>query len=822
MEWESRISDASTHGLSSEHVALHGYGAHGVGGEPPFQSVHLSADQDQERQILQQRRAAQQRQHEQQNQLLREQQQSLPFQTPRNTASSTLSGPDVSLPSASDWAYQQHDQSPFHSFGPDSKRIPIPSPQTDVFSGACEDVFPHGSASTPSRTSRSSLQSLQELSALSLASSPNEAAAVANDNALRPPETIPLTSRSSSEIAAIRRRRQIRRTYTGPTGGSSSSLATFSSAMHSPNVPAEASAHVHRHPSLGHMRHTPPSLRPRSGTVASLTVAERPLDEAAQSAMSSSSSARLPTSLSAELAGLGLNVNGLYGDADISMSESEGANTSMNRSMSNSTSSTTRRNDGPSDTSIFSQDTTQYSSGLDDSVSSSAVGPMTSSKWVHGRDTPSPSTPPHSTPSITTSPSVSSAMSFAGGGRHPVGGDSFSARDPRPHHFEEHAGSTAMRPPNMHYTLSDQSLSVPHTPSHARSVSQRMSSATQAQQERRARRSSHIVSGDFGPLTSRDSIRSASNLSRNVSRNSLHSLGDSITGLSGNDDPDRGSAVHGSAKMDRRKRWSSALTTAAGSGSSSSLGVMSNDSGRLGARSRGTRTGREQHVGGHEQYDQVTSALETLRTFLKQRERHGSTLSGIAPPAPAATAAGSGGSSATHAEPTQMADNSEASPTAVESAGVSRVLRHPPSGPLPPRGSVLQTPNRSGESLPGRTTLRSHSSASFYSTTTPFMSPAHDDNQQPWSDRPLDSPVHLCQPAAGVMPAMSLSASTSAEGLAGDSHARSSVQQPQHRQHTRSQSSALASNSSAERVAIFEDLAVRLRQMRHGQRDWSE
>jgi hypothetical protein len=113
----------------------------------------------------------------------------------------------------------------------------------------------------------------------------------------------------------------------------------------------------------------------------------------------------IPTSLSAELAGLGLNAENFlqgYGkddedgwSKDVSMDEVQldQYDISMQRTTSSSSASTTKRRtlDGTADNSLFSN-VTSSSSGLEDSIFSNAD--PSASRWVHGRDTPPNLTPP--------------------------------------------------------------------------------------------------------------------------------------------------------------------------------------------------------------------------------------------------------------------------------------------------------------------------------------------------------------------------------------------------------------------------------------------
>lgn len=318
--------------------------------------------------------------------------------------------------------------------------------------------------------------------------------------------------------------------------------------------------------------------------------------------------------------------------------------TSMQRTSSSSSSTTTKKLEDTNDSSLFSQENTLSSSGLDDSVSSEA-DPVMNTRWVHGKDTPPPATPPRAiqviAPSRDADTSQTSVRSIDHAQTWPRATHSGSQMSPSPTaSFDRVAPSNPVPPISQ----------MQHTYGDARSGSSRhlqglrmqrgSSMASAMSQDRRAKRSSRTISGaDIAQSLESLPSRSERNAPRSASRTSIHNPSESASLLTNNE---------------RSKRMSASLSASGRKSSSSSVNALD---------SRPNRP---------DQYEQVSVALDTLRAFLRQRER---------------------------------------APISPTSRTQNRGLRHPPPGPLPPRGSVQSSPS---------STIQSISPSSSFSIDTPY------------------------------------------------------------------------------------------------------
>lgn len=382
----------------------------------------------------------------------------------------------------------------------------------------------------------------------------------------------------------------------------------------------------------------------------------------------------ITTSLSAELAGLGLNV------ADFSMVHENDGSIEMQRKDSSSSSSTTRTRRATTqeqtESSFLSQATSSLdSSGIDDSLLSLKSNGPYNSRWIHGKDTPPSSPAPSFGPRTGPSPFFDQRL----GKMSASAASRFSPSSPYSRHDEfgvvqgKAAGTSSL----------DWSSTWPRI------------SMSQAD-------SSHGVTNEASPLS--DTRRSRfvqSTRSLHESRSKRHSRGfSSALSLE--------AIYDGGASGSRIMRGSNeSLQSDIGPSRSSRPVTEINESRRMKRMSASFVSEQEARRLHHEkqrQYDQVSDALDTLRRFLRQRDDD-PTSSSSRP----TSYAGGGPGVATLGEQvsSMLAESSQQSRHAASSRR-QRTLRHPPTGPLPPRGSVFVSPQATSPNLalPGQDRLR--------------------------------------------------------------------------------------------------------------------
>lgn len=536
----------------------------------------------------------------------------------------------------------------------------------------------------------------------------------------------------------------------------------------------------------------------------------------------------IPPSLSAELAGLGLDVDNFYKStmiqpADRSNDEYEEdvfmdtGDTSMHRTSSSSSVSTTKRTTGIGDQSLFSQNTTA-SSGLDDSVYST-TNEVDSSRWIHGRDTP-PASP--SRPGSRNSLSISDR--YAAIRRSKDIQMTTTTSDMGPSYG-------FLQPSTKQYPGSRLSIGAmeypqtwPRTFSTGSGAAGTMSSSTDSSSQNTPSLSSST--GFIGPERLRNNARSPIQHSR--SENPIYSAGrspqlrlarspSSSSSISQQKDSIAASTIAAASaatgsSTSRRNRPTSRLFTMPEAAnlsveslrseyaspslksrmrSGSSIGVGGESSGR--GKERNKRwstsfisptssfdqpTNRRRAGRGSEsdQYEEVSNALETLRIFLRQRD--GNNAKQTINPSRRSSTSHFGNLTAMSNEALQSVQQGLEGSSSGHT-GHQKVLRHPPAGPLPPRGSLYDRNEAAALHAQG---LSSRSSSLSLSPTTSIN----------FSPPPNDPRSHIRTNPTSPM---------------------STDFQRQQRQHNRSTSSA-----SIDRIAALEDLADRVRRMREEDR----
>ncbi|PWN31837.1 uncharacterized protein FA14DRAFT_158648 [Meira miltonrushii] len=580
-------------------------------------------------------------------------------------------------------------------------------------------------------------------------------------------------------------------------------------------------------PNVAQLSHQTYQDRDPTGTLSASTSFSSSQDDGASRTLSDGTpgtaggKSEIPPSLSAELAGLGLDVDNFYKSTMMQPNRSndeyeedvfmDTADSSMQRTSSSSSASTTKRTTGIGDQSLFSQNTTT-SSGLDDSVYS--TNEVDNSRWIHGRDTPpvSPS-PPGSRDSLsiadryaaigksrdvqmtTTTSDMGPSYGFLQpstkqypGSRLSIGGMEYPQTWPRtfstgsgaagtmssstdsstqntpslssstgfigPERMRNNARSPIQhsRSDNPIYSAGrSPQLRLARSPSTSSSISQQKegtaastiaaaSAAIGSSSSRRNRPSSRLLTMPEAANLSVESLRSDYTPSLTSRMRSGSSIG------TGGESSGRG--------KERNKRWSTSFISP-----TSSFDQPIN-------RRRAGRSGES------DQYEEVSNALETLRTFLRQRDGNNAKQTII----PSRRSSTSQFSNLT-------AMSNEALQSAQQGLGTSspiqKVLRHPPAGPLPPRGSLYDRNEAAA--------LHAHELASRSSSHS--LSPATSINLSPPANDPRS---HIRTNTNSPM--------------------SSNFQRQQHR-HNRSTSSA-----SIDRIAALEDLADRVRRMREEDR----
>lgn len=733
----------------------------------------------------------------------------------------------------------------------------VGSPQSDIFSSP-EDQR-RQLAFTPSRASHSSLHSVREDDLQAFTGSPsNLLSSSTHQSPLTTLTNIPGTTdvmtgfvrRSSAEINALRQRRQVRRTYTGPSSVSGFYSPTIRSSE--TNIPSSSSSSsTQRSVTQSNRRPRPISAgyqgfqvggvgedRNPAGTISASTSFSSGQYSAADDGTSRTLSdgtpggkGEIPPSLSAELAGLGLDVDKFYKSTmmqgDRSNNEYEEdvfmdtEDTSMQRTSSSSSASTTKRRTAIGDQSLFSQNTTA-SSGLDDSIYSTN-DEMDNSRWVHGRDTP-PVSPSRSGSRNSLSISDHHAMR-----KNKDIQMTTTASDMGP-------SSDFLQPSTKQYSGSRLSIggmeypqTWPRTFSAGSGAAGTMSSSTDSSTQNTPSLSSSTVF--IGPERSRNNARSPIQHSR--SDNPIYNSGRSpqlrlarspstSSSISQQKDSTAASTIAAASaatgsNTSRRNRPSSRLFTTLEAAnlsveslrsdyapsltsrmrSGSSIGVES--SGRGKERNKRWSTSfinppstfdqpinrRRAGIGADsDQYEEVSNALDTLRAFLRQRDVGNNAKQKIIPSRRSSNSQ-FGNLTAMSNEALQSAQQQQGIETSSasssgQSSGHQKVLRHPPAGPLPPRGTLYD--RNEGAAFQAQE-MASRSSSNSLSPSTSF-------NLSPLANDPR-SQIHT----NNMTPSMS------------------NELQRQQRQHNRSTSSA-----SLDRIAALEDLADRVRRMREEDR----
>jgi hypothetical protein len=434
------------------------------------------------------------------------------------------------------------------------------------------------------------------------------------------------------------------------------------------------------------------SLRPRAGTMSASSSYSRIMDQKPPNSFSASSATMeriqedpvnrstgsgISASLSAELAGLGLNISNFYPVEGTATGDTLMSNVEPGLHYDESTRSSTSIDQGRrkgqdgigGDSSFLSHATSSFeSSELDNSLvslDSSVNQSSDSSRWIHGKDTP-PTSPATSFGSrLRPSPlleqrkdgsmdnllqQAATALPYArpnefGSLRRNAqsgGTDWFGSWPPK-----DVAGTKAVVLPLQESRRN--SFGLP-PPTERRSHRLTSSSSTQSLQERRLKRHP------------RSALNAPSALEKKTSAASSRRSNDSLQSDIG---PSRSNKIASKTLGQQRgKRFSTSFLT--------------------------DREARQRNHEEQNQLDQVSDALDTLRRFLRQREK--STLSSTPPPSSRPISfAGSSGASVLDgmAFMGEQVSHVDVAPSISHPTNHSRkLLRHPPPGPLPPRGSV--------------------------------------------------------------------------------------------------------------------------------------
>ncbi|UZJ52372.1 hypothetical protein CBS101457_001692 [Exobasidium rhododendri] len=396
---------------------------------------------------------------------------------------------------------------------------------------------------------------------------------------------------------------------------------------------------------------------------------------------------RLTASLSAELAGLGLDVSDFYPTSNLPLHDAMMGDLRsgvMQASLSSSSSIATHPQPKhfaeQGDMSFLSQATSSLdSSGFDDSLLSSGTNAQSSTRWIHGKDTPPSSPAPSFAARMRPSPMQKQNSGGLSAAMHPSASSPYFRTDefgvkrktsrqqsitdktrtwPRTlHQMESTTGSTSFP---MYQSSSENIGNIPNSSSTGDHRLRRRLSLTSAQslQERRSKRSHRGLVGDTSLEIATGGIGSSGSKRSN----------DSIRSDKG---PSR--SIRSNAEVIEKRRGK-----------------------RISASFSSDLNARQWHQDEQHQFDQVTDALETLRTFLRQRERSSSQVSR---PSSKSTSY-AGGSIGSHTigplgEHMPTVFDAPSNPDTMRAATTQKTLRHPPPGPLPPRGSIYASPNSS-------------------------------------------------------------------------------------------------------------------------------
>ena len=344
-------------------------------------------------------------------------------------------------------------------------------------------------------------------------------------------------------------------------------------------------------------------------------------------------------------------------------------------------------------------------------------------------------------------PSLSSSTGFIGPERSRI-----NARSPIQHSRSDNPIYHSGRSPQLRLARSpstSSSVSQHQKDSTAASTIAAASAATGSNSSRRNRPSSRLFTALEGANLSVESLRSeyASPLSSRMRS------GSSIGGGGGGEN------------NGRNKRWSTSFINPP-----SSFDQSINR--RRAGRSSGGRGGGES-----DQYEEVSNALETLRTFLRQRDSGNNAKQQTTISSRRSSTSHFGNLTAMSNEALQSAQQqgSEISSSTTPS-GHKKILRHPPAGPLPPRGSLYDRKEAMAQELASRSSSLS-------------LSPSASINLSPPANDPRS------------------------HNRTNTNSSMSGELQRQQRQHNHSTSSA-----SIDRIAALEDLADRVKRMREEDR----
>lgn len=750
-------------------------------------------------------------------------------------------------------------------FARQRQSINLGSPQSEIFSSP-EDQR-RQLTYTPSRASHSSLHSvredgLQPFTDRSTFGSPsNLPLPSSHQSPLTEQANFPATTdimsgfvrRGSAEFEALRQRRQVRRTYTGPssisgfyspTGRSSDTVGPSSSSQRSVKNTSRRPRPIsagYQGLSMGMGQesgsHSSYEERQIPASASFLSSQSSGVDDGGSKTLSEGTpgtagrKSEIPPSLSAELAGLGLDADNFYrstmlqshssddnGEDDVFMDTEADQDNSMQRTSSSSSASTTKRRTAIGDQSLFSQNTTT-SSGLDDSMFSTSE--VDHSRWIHGRDTPpvSPSRTGSNSSLLvsdhhamgkkkdvemtTTTSDMGPSSGFLqpslkqyAGSRLSVGGIEYPQTWPRTFSTgssvaagtmssstdssaqntpslssstglfgQERSGNNARSPVQhsrndnqVHSSRLSPQLRLARSPSNSSSISQQAAStiaaasgATGSTSARRNRPSSRLFTTLDAANRSVESLRS----DHAPSLTSRMRSGSNLASGGGGESSARG--------IERNKRWSTSF-----------INLPSSFDQPSSSRNR-RKAGKSAET---DQYEEVSNALETLRMFLRQRDGSHAKQNTISLPRRSSSSQ-FGNLTAMSSEAIQPVQQGFESSSSLGRSDHKKVLRHPPPGPLPPRGSLYD--GKEASTLHGHEMQSRSSSHSLSPSASINLSPSSNDSR---SQNPTNTFSSI-----------------------------SDQLQRQQRQHNRTTSSA-----SIDRIAALEDLADRVRRMREEDR----